>query len=80
MIEGLTAKIGAVEKIVCEGWKEDHTKAGSSSDGDKAKEDRAEESKVEEISLKLTRMTTRAKAKDVQATGGSTSPKPLSTK
>ncbi|KAF3566352.1 hypothetical protein DY000_02018044 [Brassica cretica] len=47
MIKGLTAKMGAVEKIVREGWKEDQTKAGSStdvpeankSDGDKAKED-----------------------------------------
>ncbi|CAN6889984.1 hypothetical protein Bca4012_072736 [Brassica carinata] len=32
MIEGLTAKMGAVEKIVREGWKEDQTKAGSSTD------------------------------------------------
>ncbi|KAL0734043.1 hypothetical protein Bca4012_010253 [Brassica carinata] len=80
MIESLTAKIGGVEKIVREGWKEDQTKAGSSSDGDKAKEDRAEERKVEETFPKPTRMTTRAKAKDVQATGVSTSPKPLSTK
>ncbi|KAG2274570.1 hypothetical protein Bca52824_057125 [Brassica carinata] len=56
MIKGLTAKMRAVEKIVREGWKEDQTKAGSStdvpeankSDGDKAKEDRAEESKAKE--------------------------------
>ncbi|CAF1732836.1 unnamed protein product [Brassica oleracea var. botrytis] len=32
MIEDLTAKMGAVEKIVRKGWKEDHTKAGSSTD------------------------------------------------
>ena len=28
MIEGLTTQVGAVEKMVREGWKEDHTKAG----------------------------------------------------
>ncbi|KAH0926193.1 hypothetical protein HID58_018449 [Brassica napus] len=51
-----TAKMGAVEKIVREGWKEDQTKSGSStdvpeankSDGDKAKKDRAEESRADE--------------------------------
>ncbi|CAN6822561.1 unnamed protein product [Brassica oleracea var. botrytis] len=66
MIEGLTTKMGAVEKIVCEGWKEDHIKAGSStdvpeankSDEDKAKEDKAEESKAAETSPKPIRMTT----------------------
>ncbi|KAL0827224.1 hypothetical protein Bca101_050901 [Brassica carinata] len=56
MIEGLTTQVGAVEKMVREGWKEDHTKADSftdvpeanKSDGDKAKKDSAEESKGEE--------------------------------
>ncbi|CAF2055812.1 unnamed protein product [Brassica napus] len=56
MIEGLTTQVGAVEKMVREGWKEDHTKADSStdvpeankSDGDKAKKDSAEESKGDE--------------------------------
>ncbi|CAN7135472.1 unnamed protein product [Brassica rapa subsp. narinosa] len=56
MIEGLTTQVGAVEKMVREGWKEDHTKAGSStdvpeankSDGDKAKKDSAEGSKGDE--------------------------------
>ncbi|XP_013614002.1 PREDICTED: uncharacterized protein LOC106320178, partial [Brassica oleracea var. oleracea] len=56
MIEGLTTQVGAVEKMVREGWKEDHTKVGSStdvpeankSDGDKAKKDSAEESKGDE--------------------------------
>ncbi|XP_048623643.1 uncharacterized protein LOC106393939 [Brassica napus] len=32
MIEGLTTQVGAVEKMVREGWKEDHTKADSSTD------------------------------------------------
>ncbi|KAG2270681.1 hypothetical protein Bca52824_065236 [Brassica carinata] len=76
MIEGLTAKMGAVEKIVREGWKEDLTKAGSSTDvpeanksnGHKAKEDKAEESKAAETSPKPNIMTTRAKARDTQAT------------
>ena len=116
MIEGLTTKMGAVEKIVCEGWKEDHIKAGSStdvpeankSDGDKAKKDsaeeskgdesdeskgeeskgeesRAEESRAEESKAAETApkgMTTRAKARDTQATVVSTktSPKPLNPK
>ncbi|WZZ64558.1 hypothetical protein YC2023_075928 [Brassica napus] len=56
MIEGLTTQVGAVEKMVREGWKEDHTKADSStdvpeankSDGDKAKKDSTEESKGDE--------------------------------
>ncbi|WZZ25079.1 LOW QUALITY PROTEIN: hypothetical protein YC2023_008480 [Brassica napus] len=51
MIEGLTTQVGAVEMMVREGWKEDHTKADSStdvpeankSDGDKAKKDNAED-------------------------------------
>ncbi|CAN7033182.1 unnamed protein product [Brassica oleracea var. botrytis] len=72
MIKGLTAKMRAVEKIVREGWKEDQTKAGSStdvpeankSDGDKAKEDRAEESKAKE-----------SKAEESKA--AVTSPKPI---
>ncbi|CAN7130868.1 unnamed protein product [Brassica rapa subsp. narinosa] len=94
MIEGLTTQVGAVEKMVREGWKEDHTKAGSStdvpeankSDGDKAKKDSAEgskgdESKGEESRAEKSRteeskaaetapkgMTTRAKARDTQAT------------
>ncbi|KAF3588435.1 hypothetical protein F2Q69_00030122 [Brassica cretica] len=76
MIEGLTAKMGAVEKIVREGWKEDLTKAGPSTDvpeanksnGHKAKEDKAEESKAAETSPKPNIMTTRAKARDTQAT------------
>ncbi|CAG7874658.1 unnamed protein product, partial [Brassica rapa] len=94
MIEGLTTQVGAVEKMVREGWKEDHTKAGSStdvpeankSDGDKAKKDsaegskgdeskgeesRAEESRTEESKAAETApkgMTTRAKARDTQAT------------
>ncbi|WZY91432.1 hypothetical protein YC2023_063761 [Brassica napus] len=104
MIEGLTTQVGAVEKMVREGWKEDHTKAGSStdvpeankSDGDKAKKDsaegskgdeskgdeskgdeskgeesRAEESRAEESKAAETApkgMTTRAKARDTQAT------------
>ncbi|XP_013700032.2 uncharacterized protein LOC106403789 [Brassica napus] len=92
MIEGLTTQVGAVEKMVREGWKEDHTKADSStdvpeankSDGDKAKKDSAEEckgdesdeSKGEESRAKESKaaetapkgMTTRAKAKDTQAT------------
>ncbi|KAF2540018.1 hypothetical protein F2Q68_00029798 [Brassica cretica] len=56
MIEGLTTQVGVVEKMVHEGWKEDHTKADSStdvpeankSDGDKAKKENAEESKGDE--------------------------------
>ncbi|CAF1707920.1 unnamed protein product, partial [Brassica napus] len=97
MIEGLTTQVGAVEKMVREGWKEDHTKADSStdvpeankSDGDKAKKDSAEESKgdesdeskgeeskgeesrAEESKAAETApkgMTTRAKARDTQAT------------
>ncbi|KAH0879597.1 hypothetical protein HID58_066991, partial [Brassica napus] len=90
MIEGLTAKMGAVEKIVREGWKEDLTKAGSSTDvpeanksnGHKAKEDKAEESKAAETSPKPNIMTTRAKARDTQATVVSTktSPKPINLK
>ncbi|CAF2313848.1 unnamed protein product [Brassica napus] len=104
MIEGLTTQVGAVEKMVRDGWKEDHTKAGSStdvpeankSDGDKAKKDsaegskgdeskgdeskgdeskgeesRAEESRAEESKAAETApkgMTTRAKARDTQAT------------
>ncbi|CAF2070788.1 unnamed protein product [Brassica oleracea] len=102
MIEGLTTQVGAVEKMVREGWKEDHTKADSStdvpeankSDGDKAKKDsaeeskgdesdeskgeeskgeesRAEESRAEESKAAETApkgMTTRAKARDTQAT------------
>ncbi|CDY12349.1 BnaA06g19950D [Brassica napus] len=84
-----------------EGWKEDHTKAGSStdvpeankSDGDKAKKDSAEESKVDESDESKGEeskgeegraeesktaetapkgMTTRAKARDTQATKVST--------
>lgn len=111
MIEGLTTQVGAVEKMVREGWKEDHTKADSStdvpeankSDGDKAKKDSAEESKgdesdeskgeeskgeesrAEESKAAETApkgMTTRAKARDTQATVVSTktSPKPLNPK
>ena len=116
MIEGLTTQVGAVEKMVREGWKEDHTKADSStdvpeankSDGDKAKKDsaeeskgdesdeskgeeskgeesRAEESRAEESKAAETApkgMTTRAKARDTQATVVSTktSPKPLNPK
>ncbi|CAF1931405.1 unnamed protein product [Brassica napus] len=92
MIEGLTTQMGAVTKMVREGWKEDHTKADSStdvpeankSDGDKAKKDSAEESKgdesdeskgegsrAEESKAAETApkgMTTRAKARDTQAT------------
>ncbi|KAL0677915.1 hypothetical protein Bca4012_005896 [Brassica carinata] len=84
MIEGLTTQVGAVEKMVREGWKEDHTKADSStdvpeankSDGDKAKKDSAEESKGEESRAEESKaaetapkgMTTRAKARDTQAT------------
>ncbi|CAN6892448.1 unnamed protein product [Brassica oleracea] len=102
MIEGLTTQVGAVEKMVREGWKEDHTKADSSTDvpeanksyGDKAKKDsaeeskgdesdeskgeeskgeesRAEESRAEESKAAETApkgMTTRAKARDTQAT------------
>ncbi|KAH0872754.1 hypothetical protein HID58_070116, partial [Brassica napus] len=84
MIEGLTTQVGAVEKMVREGWKEDHTKADSStdvpeankSDGDKAKKDSAEESKAEESRAEESKaaetapkgMTTRAKARDTQAT------------
>ncbi|XP_013705483.1 uncharacterized protein LOC117126091 [Brassica rapa] len=89
--------VGAVEKMAREGWKEDHTKAGSStdvpeankSDGDKAKKDSAEESKVDESDESKGEeskgeesraeesktaetapkgMTTRAKARDTQAT------------
>ncbi|KAG2255613.1 hypothetical protein Bca52824_074907 [Brassica carinata] len=84
MIEGLTTQVGAIEKMVREGWKEDHAKADSStdvpeankSDGDKAKKDSAEESKAPKG------MTTRAKARDTQATVVSTktSPKPLNPK
>nr|VDD44964.1 unnamed protein product [Brassica oleracea] len=90
MIEGLTAKMGAVEKIVREGWKEDLTKVGSSTDvpeanksnGHKAKEDKAEESKAAETSPKPNIMTTRAKARDTQVTVVSTktSPKPINLK
>ncbi|XP_022565096.2 uncharacterized protein LOC111209461 [Brassica napus] len=102
MIEGLTTQVGAIEKMVREGWKEDHAKADSStdvpeankSDGDKAKKDsaeeskgdesddskgeeskgeesRAEESRAEESKAAETApkgMTTRAKARDTQAT------------
>ncbi|KAH0922555.1 hypothetical protein HID58_022573 [Brassica napus] len=97
MIEGLKTQVGAVEKMAREGWKEDHTKAGSStdvpeankSDGDKAKKDSAEESKVDESDESKGEeskgeesraeesktaetapkgMTTRAKARDTQAT------------
>ncbi|KAG2276979.1 hypothetical protein Bca52824_059534 [Brassica carinata] len=81
---GLTTQVGAVEKMVREGWKEDHTKAGSSTDKDsaeeskgdesdeskgeesKGEESRAEESKAAETAPKG--MTTRAKARDTQAT------------
>ncbi|KAJ4895728.1 Ulp1 protease family protein [Raphanus sativus] len=66
-LEGLTAKMGHLEKIVQEGWKEDYRKAGSSADvfnGDKDKEDIGEESRAEEAPPKPARMTTRAKAKD----------------
>ncbi|KAH0862646.1 hypothetical protein HID58_079857 [Brassica napus] len=84
MIEGLTTQVGAIEKMVREGWKEDHAKADSStdvpeankSDGDKAKKDSAEESKAEESRAEESKaaetapkgMTTRAKARDTQAT------------
>lgn len=76
MIEGLTAKMGAVEKIVREGWKEDQTKAGSStdvpeankSDGDKAKKDRAEESRAGESKVE--------ESKSEESKAAETAPKP----
>ncbi|XP_056856959.1 uncharacterized protein LOC108836870 [Raphanus sativus] len=72
-LEGLTAKMGHLEKIVQEGWKEDHRKDGSSadvSDGDKDKEDIGEESRAEAAPPKPARMTTRAKAKDTVSENG----------
>lgn len=86
MIEGLSAKMGDLEEVLRGGWKEDRVAGSSadvpeanSSDGGNGKEDRVEESGAEKASPKPARMTTRAKAKDAEATVVSTktSPKPL---
>ncbi|KAJ4889024.1 Uncharacterized protein Rs2_28772 [Raphanus sativus] len=62
ILEGLTAKMGHLEKIVQDGTSADV------SNGAKDKEDISEESRSEEASPKPARMTTRAKGKDAQAT------------
>ncbi|CAF1929976.1 unnamed protein product [Brassica napus] len=72
MIEGLTAKMGAVEKIVREGWKEDQTKAGSSTDVPEA--NNLMETKLRRTELKKAE-TTKAKLRKANK-AAETVPKP----
>ncbi|CAN7028573.1 unnamed protein product [Brassica rapa subsp. trilocularis] len=69
MIEGLTTQVGAVEKMVHKAKKD--SAEGSKGDESKGEESRAEKSRTEESKAAETApkgMTTRAKARDTQAT------------
>ena len=81
-IESLAETVGALEKLVRTGWKED--RAGSS--GDAAEEDKDEESEAEEAPLQTSPLTkakaakaSKATAKVAKDTGVSTKPSPKPT-
>nr|VDC96107.1 unnamed protein product [Brassica oleracea] len=72
MIEGLTTQVGAVEKMVHKAKKDSAEESkGDESDESKGEESKGEESRAEESKAAETApkgMTTRAKARDTQAT------------